>query len=442
MRIQKALFAIFVLCLSCNLIIYGQEVSKADYDKAIDYLDCKTVEFSLNLSDVKGVLEGFRNSCKCKTYPDSKKIKESIPPQAEQEARELSDEIDKIKTADFQPTDKGLIINYLSGGIFTEQEKFPAMYNFANKYSQQSKDKNNVDYIPIERLKEQLKAEFTTLFASTSAPVNTNSNNTNAINTTNVAGNTNTPNNVNKGQNGNTNQASTDERSFFSLINLIYGIYLAFPIFAIIAGIWFYLNLQQISNIINNNRLDNLAQREEMWQNKLKELKPSSNTSSKTDVPIIENKLNNAIAKIEKMEKDIDSLMSRVANQTPLVVIPDTPGYQREKETPKGIFYFPKPNEDGTFNLNSLHQTFKDGDSIYKFTKISDTRANFKIDDRESSTLMALRYPEAVIEPACEAQNPRSDSEKRIVTIQPGVADLIGGDRWQVVKKAVIRYEH
>lgn len=104
-------------------------------------------------------------------------------------------------------------------------------------------------------------------------------------------------------------------------------------------------------------------------------------------------------------------------------------------------FFLPNPNEDGSFSANKAQSNYKEGASIYRFTKTADNAAEFQIDDRESSTQQALQYPETIIERVCTSENSRSEGEKRIVTLAPGRAELVD-DKWKLVDKARIRYEH
>ena len=105
------------------------------------------------------------------------------------------------------------------------------------------------------------------------------------------------------------------------------------------------------------------------------------------------------------------------------------------------IFYLSTPNEDGSFNEKSAQSTYKEGASIYKFTKLSSINAEFQIAENESSVKLALQYPDKNIDRVCEANNAFNPNANRIVTIESGRA-LLEGDRWKLTKKAQIKYEH
>ena len=435
MKIKVALFFAFLVSLNCSFT-YGQ-ISREDYQKSVNYLNCRVVELALRKSPAKGVVDRFQSEIKkrasseaisnsqpktaCNSSLDLNKIKESID-LTEVEALNLSIEIDKIRDDRYQPELKEDVIKYLSTNIFNEQEKYPLLFGFANKHRDS-----------IQKLGVQLNQDFSNLLSTKAeVPVDTNTNSNTVNNSTNNSQNSNSTN-----TNGGKGDSST-------LANLFYWIYILLPIIAFLATTFTYWHLHK--------RLRNISQ---TFDRRLKvvekkpnpQSQPTGVTTSKTGIKDLEDRLRinleNALKiELDRIEKRVESLEDKDREKLPSeVTISRTHDYQQDKEPQKEYFYFPKPNEDGTFNLSSLQLVFKEGDSIYKFKKITDTSAKFKIDERESSTLMALRYPEAVIEPACEAQNSRSDSEKRIVTVEPGKAELIGGDRWKVTKKAVIKYE-
>lgn len=110
------------------------------------------------------------------------------------------------------------------------------------------------------------------------------------------------------------------------------------------------------------------------------------------------------------------------------------------EEKSNEIFYLSTPNKDGSFNADSVRETFTYGASIYKFTKISDDKAKFKIDSNEGSIKLALAFPNSNIQPSCEEQNAYTKNVKEIITEEDGEAKL-KGNKWKIVKPAKIRYE-
>jgi HAMP domain-containing protein len=107
------------------------------------------------------------------------------------------------------------------------------------------------------------------------------------------------------------------------------------------------------------------------------------------------------------------------------------------------VFYLSVPAEDGSFKAAYASSLYREGASIYKFTRTSRCEADFQIDDRESSIKSALEFPDRTIDLVCEAENAFNPKATRIFTSRDGVgkAKLVE-DKWVVTRKARIRYEH
>lgn len=154
--------------------------------------------------------------------------------------------------------------------------------------------------------------------------------------------------------------------------------------------------------------------------------------------------------KIKKLEGELEKTKHNSEfSKVPLEVIThryEQHSFQENKipelKTQSESFYLSTPNSDGSFNESSALTNYKEGASIYRFTKIGNNRAKFQIDDRETSIKMALTYPDKNIDPVCEAINAFNPKSKRITTVETGDAELIN-DKWIVNtnKKAKIRYE-
>lgn len=102
-------------------------------------------------------------------------------------------------------------------------------------------------------------------------------------------------------------------------------------------------------------------------------------------------------------------------------------------------FYLSSPNSDGSFNENPTSLNYKDGTSIYKFTKTFNNKAVFQIYDSQTSIRLALTFPDKCIYPVCDSLNAYNLNAIEIETIQLGEAELIE-DKWIVTKKAHISY--
>ena len=72
--------------------------------------------------------------------------------------------------------------------------------------------------------------------------------------------------------------------------------------------------------------------------------------------------------------------------------------------------------------------------------KTGNSKANFQIDEKETSIKLALQYPDKNIDPVCDAENAFNPRANRISTIKMGEAELQNG-KWIINSKAVIRYE-
>ena len=115
----------------------------------------------------------------------------------------------------------------------------------------------------------------------------------------------------------------------------------------------------------------------------------------------------------------------------------------KQPEVITQTFFLSTPNSDGSFNESSSSSTYKDGATIYRFTKIGNNRAKFQIDEKDASARLALQYPDKNIDPVCDAVNAFNPKATRIITVEQGEAELQNG-KWVVDrnKKAKIKYEN
>ena len=147
-------------------------------------------------------------------------------------------------------------------------------------------------------------------------------------------------------------------------------------------------------------------------------------------------------AKISEIPMEIFVDGNTTAPKSQPQVPPSIPAPAPQPDTPKPphIFFLSTPNSDGSFNNSSANFAFKEGASIYKFQNTKDNRAQFRIDERDASVKLALNYPDKNIDPVCDALNAFDPRARKIFTVEPGLAELVG-DRWRVITKARIRYE-
>jgi hypothetical protein len=220
----------------------------------------------------------------------------------------------------------------------------------------------------------------------------------------------------------------------------------------VLAGITLYLALKISGNRTEDQIADLLAKIKRENKKNDSGAQPAVHGGSfaaKDEIKVLEDRLMVRINDLEKMveklqEKKAASVVpaspvpaSGPAPQKAAAPVADTqPAVEVRKET----FYLSTPNSNGTFNESSSSTTYREGASIYRFTKESFNKATFCIDDREASIKLALQYPDKNIDPVCEASNAYNPKASRIVTTSPGTAELLG-ENWFLKTKAKISYE-
>jgi hypothetical protein len=168
---------------------------------------------------------------------------------------------------------------------------------------------------------------------------------------------------------------------------------------------------------------------------------PTRNEVSKDEIRDINNRIRDLEASIQNLTNKLS-----VGNQPPSIGqsgsgnINISGGNTIIKDTEQNYFYLSTPNTDGSFNESSASPNFKEGASIYRFTKLNANKAIFQIDDRESSIRLALQFPDKSIDPVCDATNAFNPKAIKIKTDQPGEVELQNG-KWRVTKKSKIRYD-
>lgn len=180
--------------------------------------------------------------------------------------------------------------------------------------------------------------------------------------------------------------------------------------------------------------------------------------SRDSEVDRLRSRINMLEESVSKLRQELRTLQAKVMNAsvsmeiikpgTTEQTVKSTPAQApapistpaREPEKTIQNFYLSTPNSDGSFNNSSANPSYKEGASIYKFQNTKDSLAKFKIDEHEASVRLALAYPDKNIDPVCDALNAFDPKARRIYTVEPGIAELIG-DKWKVITKAKIRYE-
>jgi hypothetical protein len=149
--------------------------------------------------------------------------------------------------------------------------------------------------------------------------------------------------------------------------------------------------------------------------------------------------------RIRDLESHIKNLNDKVAQLSIKVIsIPEEKNVLQEvKQVDQKLdaFFLSTPNKEGSFNESSATASYKEGATIYKFTRKGNNKATFEIDGRDASVQLALQYPDKSIDPVCEAINAFNPKATRIITVTAGEA-LLQGTKWTINTKAKIRYEN
>ena len=391
------------------LIHYGfsqdKEITKDGFDKAIDLANYKYVEYSIENDNKK---QNFISSCNYKNDLTYNKIKEAISKE-DTKTIQFSEEFNKLKNEEVD-LKKRYIANFLTEDIFSDKykDKFKNIYEYGVK---RKKDNS------FNKLKSDLNGNIINLLNEHTL----------------VLKNDNTsqkPQSVIKDdQDTNQSESVSKKSSWFD------GFTFQIDVFSILLSI--LLSIILIGFLYDKYFSDDEITKEYIDKKIKKEL---SNFK-------FLNSTNNSNQNYNYLKRDFEKLKSEfiqlkrnqnIANQSS-----NKPNYTRisrpEEVKPKNIFYLSTPNDDGSFNENSAHFSFSEGKSIYKFTKISESKANFVIDNRSIS--FATKYPDIRIDPCCNPLNAFNPNALKIITDTPGIAELNNG-QWVLITKAEIRYEN
>jgi hypothetical protein len=414
MKIKIVLFV--VLFMVFHLTALGQ-VSKESYEKAVDYLNCKAVGVSLKGNKTQDDFIEYSQKYSCeKDFPlnSVSTFLKKIP-----KTRDLFNEIDSLKSQlkpEWKPEEA---TTFLSEQVFSDQDKYPKLFDFAGKR------KDDPDFATLQAdLKEKLP---TLLSAKTSAE---NPNITNDQNKPQKPSPTRTPTST---------PEPKDEGWISSTISPVSFLLSAIALILTSFLLYMYLRVAGRLKLLEDGR-DILKRRIKT----LEEQKSPAGTQPSPGVrPEVRQLEQRVKEEIKKLNERLDSLPGGIGSRGAAPRTFDF-GEQEsplEREPRREFFYLSFPNEDGTFNASSASTAYRDGASIYKFTKISPEQAEFAIDEDERSIKLALGFPNKSIDPVCDAQNAYDSNAERIFTEEPGRAELLNGEKWRVTQKAKIRYE-
>jgi hypothetical protein len=411
-----------IALLFTALFLFGfaqAQVSKESYEKAVDFLNCKTVE--LSLKDDNNKLSEFKEKCPCgtTTYKQINQFLTSVKLDA---TVSLSNEVEGMKNSFKGNWKKDEVLTFLSESVFKDKTKYQKISAFADK----RKGKPEFD-----NYKASLKADIgNTLTESvpleTVIPTNTNIQQSALDDSI-----TNFEEKIN----------TKEEQSGFWRSFSNYLIILSF----LIGIIALYLGLKKqnteniydalINKLIGSQRMNSHFQSQNSFRN------TSNNHISHSELQSVYKRITDLESEISSLKDKINT--SDVFSSQTAQILQSSIQEVKQSEVITQTFFLSTPNSDGSFNESSSSSTYKEGATIYRFTKIGSNRAKFQIDEKDASARLALQYPDKNIDPVCDAVNAFNPKATRITTVEQGEAVLQNG-KWVVDrnKKAKIKYEN
>jgi hypothetical protein len=394
------------------------QVSKESYEKAVDLLNCKTVELTLPKENI----QQYQQQCNCNAT-DFAQINKFLISVGKLDATiALSNEVESLKKSFKENWKKEDVVTFLSVNIFTDK-KFQKIAAFANK----RKGKPEFDSYKLN-----LKTDVANTLVESDTQETVTSTNT-SVQQPNVE------DRISKLEE-NQNIKKDDNGILGGLADYLI-------LFSILLGvIALLLSLRKPSSETDYDSLiDKLIRSQRMnshFQSQQSVFRSSSNNNSSSA------ELRDANNRIGDLETQIEKIKFQLNNSNPVssyTAQTTQPTYQEVKhpEVITQTFFLSTPNSDGSFNESSSSSTYKDGATIYRFTKIGNNRAKFQIDEKDASARLALQYPDKNIDPVCDAVNAFNPKATRITTVEQGEAELQNG-KWVVDrnKKAKIKYEN
>lgn len=410
-----------IALLFTALLLFGfaqAQVSKESYEKAVDLLNCKTVELTLPKENI----QQYQQQCNCNAT-DFAQINKFLTSVGKLDATiALSNEVESLKKSFKENWKKEDVVTFLSENIFTDK-KFQKIAAFADKR------KGKLEF---DSYKLNLKTDVANTLVESVTQETVTSTNT-SVQQPNVE------DRISKLEE-NQNTKKDDNGILGGLADYLI-------LFSILLGvIALLLALRKPSSETDYDSLiDKLIRSQRMnshFQSQQSVFRSTSNNNSSSA------ELRDANNRIRDLETQIEKIKSQLGNTNPVsssTAQTTQPTYQEVKQ-PEVItqtFFLSTPNSDGSFNESSASSTFKDGASIYRFIKVGNNKAKFQIEEKDASARLALQYPDKNIDPVCDAVNAFNPKATRITTVEQGEAELQNG-KWVVDrnKKAKIKYEN
>ncbi|MBW2937543.1 hypothetical protein KXJ69_05465 [Aureisphaera sp. CAU 1614] len=387
---------------------YGQ-VTRESFEKAVDLLNCRTVE--LSLKDDKNFSD-FQNTCPCNksSYKQISYFLNSVNISA---TLALSAEIESLKSSFIENWTKDKVVTFLSEDIFADKIKFEKINAFAEKRKDnpefntyKTSLKTDLSKNLIENLHQEAKTNYETQQSTIE----------------------------NRILELEKKQKSSEEKLglFGSFSDYLILLAILLGILAVFLALRKRDSYEKLMpRILNSNRLINVIRAQSTPTRG-----PQNNQSVNSD-------LRDANNRIGDLDYQIKVLKEKVEELSKGKIVQQTSQFHQEVRQPEPkteILFLSTPNSDGSFNESSASNIHKDGATIYKLIKTQNDKAKFHIDEKESSIKLALQYPDKNIDPVCDAENAFNPRATRILTIKLGEAEL-RGDKWIINVKAIIRYE-
>lgn len=397
------------------------QVSRDAFEKAVDFVNCKTVELSVK-NDANNYQQ-YIQTCQCGngvTYDQIKNFLTSVG--TYDKTILLSSEIESLKNTfkdGIKPEDA---LRFLSATIFTDKVKYRKLFSFAEKR------KTGKDFAAYkDGLIEDLPAILSAQTQPTNAKPNSEAVNAPPTLEERVSALEQRP------------EPKVEDKGWFD------GFTFQIDVFSIIISVVVMFLILKLVYGASDGGSDVSESIKGYVQRKINDANFNRGNSNQG---VSSSEVNRLKDEIEKLRGEVKQLSYKIeSSNIPLEIV--QPRYEQQSwqdtkqpEVKTETFFLSTPNSDGSFNDSSVSTTYKEGASIYRFTKVGNNRAKFQLDDREACVKLALTYPDKSIDPVCDAVNAFNPKAKRITTVEVGEAELLN-DKWVVNKsqKAKIRYE-
>lgn len=397
-----------VILIGIALILFSvlqAQIKKETFEKAVDILNCKTVELSLPVENV----QEYKQQCPCEKS-DYKEINEFLISVNLDATLALSKEVESLKKTFNENWKKEEVVSFLSKSIFTDK-KYQKIVAFASKREGQT-DFNN--------FKSRLKTDLENTFPN-SDPMKT------VIEVNTEVQQPSLEDRILELEN---NTKKVGSGFLGGLLEYL----IMFSVLLAVFSLYFSLRKHHRKDNEVSNEVKNFVRK------KIEDINWNKNTSN---INVGSSELKDANNRIRDLESQIEKIKTQLNTSNTVSIITSNSANQETKQPEMKVetFFLSTPNSDSSFNESSASLTYKDGATIYLFTKIGSNKVKFQIDEKEASAKLALQFPDKNIDPVCDAVNAFNPKASRITTVENGEAELQNG-KWILIKKAKIKYEN